>query len=423
LNVGIAVTGGAVSTKLLNSTIISAAREIIAKKGTPYILSGGWGAILEHGLKGVQEITYETIQKWENQSYADYITDRRLPQRSKNELEEIISSLKEKNITRLIIIGGNGSSSALKGLYQFAPDYFTHLVQILKTMDGDCVSPFYNLGFASTLAHAGTILNAYDNETSLYGSPYVVKLLGREVGQLCLHLGIEKKPCLALMREEFGSRKISFKELTSLLLASTLKQLSVTGTFGSLLLAEGIMDCLDEKAQKQVGVRFVKDLEVKRIDFTKAHLEASLKDSLSKALTSFGVRPFGVPLQVGARSIGYYARAEDPVERDLSLAKEYGKRAGVLVSSKEKLRCPTLLLPDKEVELESILNHKNEVEQCWVDTKGEKYLEFVSSQYRLTLSDLEGDSFEKIHSYTKVSRKKLKKVLQEPAELFSKMPL
>lgn len=428
MNIGIAVTGGAVSGKLLNCAISAAAKEIIKNGGTPYILNGGWGAILNHGLKGVKEITPQDAEEWPNRSHTTFVTDRRLPKRPPEQLNEVISKLKEVGISRLIVIGGNGSATALINLFKHDPTYFTHLIQILKTMDGDCVDPFFNLGFSSTLNHSCRTFKAYNNETSLYGSPYIVKMLGREVGQLCLHVGLREKPGLALMREEFGSKKLSFKDLTMLLVASALKQLAVTGSFGSLLISEGMIDCLDEKAQKKIGAKFVTDLGIQRIDFTKAHLEASLKDSVSEILEDFKTNPFGVPLQVGCRSIGYYARAEDPDENDTALAIQYGTRAGFLASQKERLLNPLLLQPDNNVPLQSILNTKNEVEQCWVNTSGKAYKEFLTTQYRLLPEDLEGDLFNKICSYTSAAscekeRERLKKKLKPAAKLFAQLPL
>ncbi len=423
MNVGIVVTGGAISGKLLNCAISSAAEKIISSGGTPYMLSGGWGAILNHGLKGVFEILPQEISAIETESHTRYVTDRRLPKRSKEELDTVIAQLKEKQINRLIVIGGNGSASALINLFRHNPSYFTHLVQILKTMDGDCVEPFYNLGFSSTLNHSCKVFRAYNNETSLYGSPYIVKILGREVGQLCLHTGLREKPGLALIREEFGEKKLSFKELSMLIVASALKQLALTGSFGTALLAEGIMDCLDEKAQKKIGVKFVKGLGLQRIDFTKTHLEASLKDTVSDILKSYHIAPFGVPLQVGCRSIGYYARAETPDEKDLALAKDYGTRAGYLCSQEERMPQPLLLEPNREVPLQSILNHKNEVEQCWVDTASTTYKEFVLNQYRLLPSDLEGETLDKISHYTTLTKPQLTKQLLPTAELFAQLPM
>jgi 6-phosphofructokinase len=423
LKIGIVVTGGAVSVALLNATIATAAEEIITQGGTPYLLSGGWGAILAQGLRGVHEVTPSVIKNLRQNNHTSYVTDRRLPRRSKEELDEVISRLNEKQITRLIVIGGNGSASALIHLFQHNPTYFTHLVQILKTMDGDCVDPFYNLGFSSTLHHACRIFRAYDSETSLYGSPYVVKMLGREVGQLCLHAGLRERPGLALVREEFGEKKLTFKELSLLLVASSLKQLACTGSFGTILLSEGIIDCLDEKAQKKIGIKFVTGLGIKRIDFTKAHLEASLKDAVSQILGLYQIMPFGVPLQVGSRSIGYYARAEEPDDKDLALAKSYGTRAARFCTQSDRMLHPVLLQPHNEVPLQSILNARNEVEQCWVDTSGTAYQEFVSKQYRLLPEDLEGETLDRICAYTSMTRRKIKSQLRPAAELFSQLPL
>lgn len=418
-NVAIVVTGGAVSPSLLNKTVCSAARSVRRYGGTPFILSGGYSALLSKGTTGVQELTLELIERWEKQDRVDFIVDRILPKRTKKELKAILTALKSLIISRMIVVGGNGSSFALSALYQYAPDYFRHIVQILKTMDGDCQSPFWNLGFASTLHHANDMMARYGNEMSLYGSPYVIKILGREVGQLALHMGLrseQENRGLILIREELKGKKLSVEQLTMLLVASALKKLSAHGNFGPLALAEGIIDCLTPEAQKTFGVT---STDQGLTNFTGANLEGVLKTLLTEKFSALGINPFGVPPLIGARCIGYESRAGHPVKEDMELAVEYGNRAGNLATKDKPLPYPTLLRRGDDIDLRSIIDERGEAEQCWVDPASSEYKAFLRHQYRLYPEDLQGESLDRIAGCTNMPAFKVREQLTESAELFA----
>lgn len=419
--VGIIVSGGAVSMALLNKVVSCTAHSIKTCGGIPFIFSGGYSSILSRGNEGIFEITDELIENWKHQQFSNYIIDRTLPYRSDQELDKIISVLKTESISRMIIIGGNGSSYALTQMHKHAPDFLTHLIQILKTMDGDCQKPFWNLGFASTLHHAKEILRGFSNELSGYGSPYVVKILGREVGQLAFNLGLslrEQEKGLILIREEFSKIKLSSEQLTKLLVGSALKKLSQCNNFGPLLIAEGMIECLTPDAQAEFGVTFMEG----RVNFSRINLEVVLKDKVSQMMNSYGISPFGVPLQVGSRGIGYSSRAADPVVEDIQLAVEYGTRAGQLSCTEKPLPYPTLLRLNDEIDLKSIMQENGEAEQCWVTTHGPEYETFKSNQYRLLPKDLKGESLKKIAAFTKLNEKELQNKFRETTEIFESLP-
>jgi 6-phosphofructokinase len=399
--------------------VTSAARSVRRYGGIPYMLSGGYSTILSQETKGIYEITQEIIDRWEHQEFADFVIDRSLPNRSDKELTKILEVLKSIHLSRMIVIGGNGSSFALSALYRHAPCYFDHLVQILKTMDGDCQNPFWNLGFASTLFHAEDMLNRFSNETSIYGSPYIVKVMGREVGQLAFHLGLnisEKSKGLILIREELGERKLTTEQLTKLLVASSLKKIACHGSFGPLVVSEGIIDCLTSESQEEFGVKFDRD---GRTNFAGANLEGVLRDRVSTTLKALGVSSFGTPLQVGARCIGYESRSGSPVGDDTVLAVEYGNRAGNLAASDKPLLFPTLLRRNDEIDLRNIINEEGVAEQCWVDTSGPEYQRFIANQYRMYPADLYGDSLERIAGCQTLPANELRQYLMEAANLFA----
>jgi len=419
--VGIIVSGGAVSMALLNKVVSCTAHSIRTNGGIPFIFSGGYSSILSRGNEGIYEITDELIDCWKHQEFSDYIIDRTLPYRSAEEMDKIICVLREKSISRMIIIGGNGSSYALTQMHKHAPDFLTHLIQILKTMDGDCQKPFWNLGFASTLHHAKEILRGFSNELSGYGSPYIIKILGREVGQLAFNLGLslsEQQKGLILIREEFSKIKLSSKQLSKLLVGSSLKKLSSCNNFGPLLIAEGMIECLTPEAQAEFGVTFLEG----RVDFSRINLEVVLKDKVSQMMKSLGIMPFGVPLQIGSRGIGYSSRAGDPIIEDIQLAVEYGTRAGLLSCKDIPLPYPTLLRLHDEIDLRSIMQENGEAEQCWVKTQGPEYETFKSNQYRLLPKDLKGENLKKITAFTKLSEKELHDEFRETAEIFESLP-
>ncbi len=188
--VGIMVTGGAVSVPLLNIAVQYIAKAVRRNGGIPIGFSGGFYPLL--GSKGIDpfEITDDMFCSGDSL----LITERILPRRSQADWLEIQRQIVDVHgVSRLILIGGNGTASAIGQVRKHCPK-IEMIIQVLKTMDGDFMSPYACLGFASAVSKSVEEISAFKRESTLYGSPFIVRVLGRDVGQLALNAGLQAGP-------------------------------------------------------------------------------------------------------------------------------------------------------------------------------------------------------------------------------------
>ncbi|MGB3365845.1 MAG: 6-phosphofructokinase, partial [Thermodesulfobacteriota bacterium] len=165
-----------------------------------------------------------------------------------NGLKNTIACLKKLQVKYLMTIGGDGTlylasrlHNELKGKIQVA--------HVPKTIDNNVPLPGYvpTFGF-ETARHIGTeLVHHLMEDAKTTRRWYFVVTMGRKTGHLALGIGKASGATLTIIPEEFRKKKISLKDIVTILEGAILKRKLMGREDGVAILAEGITDKLDEK--------------------------------------------------------------------------------------------------------------------------------------------------------------------------------
>ena len=220
---------------------------------------------------------------------------------------------------------------------------------------------------------------------------YFVVTMGRKAGHLALGIGKAAGATLSLIPEEFKEKKISLKKIVDILVGSIIKRISYGRPDGVAVVAEGLVERLDENDLKQL-------MEVERdehdnIRIAEIHFGQILKHKVQERLAEFGLK-----MTIVAKNIGYELRCADPIPFDMEYCRDLGFMAakflfdggsGALISFQDGKFVPMYF--------KEILDPKTKrMKVRMVDTKSETY--FVANRYMIRLRR---DDFEDAHELAK----------------------
>lgn len=98
-----------------------------------------------------------------------------------------LNSLKERNVSGLLVIGGNGS---MKGLSVFASETGFPVIGIPKTIDNDVNGTDFAIGFDTAVNSAIEAIDRIRDSADSHERVFFIEVMGRNAGHLALQAGI-----------------------------------------------------------------------------------------------------------------------------------------------------------------------------------------------------------------------------------------
>ncbi|MGB2692462.1 MAG: diphosphate--fructose-6-phosphate 1-phosphotransferase [Thermodesulfobacteriota bacterium] len=302
-----------------------------------------------------------------------------------NGLKNTIACLKKLQVKYLMTIGGDGTlylasrlHNELKGKIQVA--------HVPKTIDNNVPLPGYvpTFGF-ETARHIGTeLVHHLMEDAKTTRRWYFVVTMGRKTGHLALGIGKASGATLTIIPEEFRKKKISLKDIVTILEGAILKRKLMGREDGVAILAEGITDKLDEKELETLS-----DLNMDshgRIRLSEVDLGQILKHQTTKAL-----KEKGVEARLVDTTIGYELRSAPPIPFDASYTRTLGYSAvkfllgggtGALISIQRGKKVP--------IPFERVINPKTDSTNIrYVDINTEAFEVAQKYMIKLTKEDLD----------------------------------
>lgn len=362
-------------------------------------------ATIEATNQGIEVIGIRDGYRWISQGNTDYIDTLTIDNTSRIQntggsiigisrvsplappsgLKNTIRCLKKLQVKYLITIGGDGTlylstrlDKELKGSIK--------IVHVPKTIDNNMPIPGHipTFGF-ETARHLGTgLVHHLMEDAKTTRRWYFVVTMGRKTGHLALGIGKASGATLTLIPEEFGKKKISLKQITTILEGAILKRKLMGREDGVAILAEGITDKLNEDELKNLS-----DLNVDehgRIRLSEVDLGQVLKH-----LTTNSLKEIGVDVRIVDTTIGYELRSAPPIPFDASYTRNLGYSAvkfllrggsGALITIQKNKKVP--------IPFEKVLNKKrDDVNVRYVDINTESYEVAQKYMIKLTREDLE----------------------------------
>ena len=386
--------------------VISAATIEAINQGIEVIgIRDGFRWISQGDTDHVDMLTIEKTSRIYNTGGSRIGISRISPLATPGGLKNTINCLKKLQVKYLITIGGDGTlylatrlEKELKGRIK--------IVHVPKTIDNNMPIPGYipTFGF-ETARHIGTgLVHHLMEDAKTTRRWYFVVTMGRKTGHLALGIGKASGATLTIIPEEFRKKKISLKDITTILEGAIIKRKLMGREDGVAILAEGITDMLDEKELK--NLTDISLDEHGRIRLSEVDLGQVLKHQTTKAL-----KDKGVISRIVDTAIGYELRSAPPIPFDASYTRNLGYSAvkfllrggsGALITIQKNKKVP--------IPFEKVLNHRTDkVNVRYVDINTESYEVAQKYMIKLTRKDLENKKeLKNLASLTNMKRAQFK---------------
>lgn len=312
---GIVVSGGPAPG--INSVISSS---VIEANNRGYVVKGlvnGFRDITMGEPNAVINLSSDMVSNIYNKGGSILGTSRFNPLKDSEHLDKFLSGLKQNNIDKLIVIGGEGSAYLSLKLSQRVPEL--SIVHVPKTIDNDLILPnkYPSFGFETAL-HAGTkIVETLREDAKTCRRWFLATTMGRKAGFLALSIGLASGATSTLIPEEFTGFSPTPADISAIVFSTIRKRISMGKNYGVIVLAEGILDCLNP-GQSEPLQKAVRD-DMGRIRYSQVELGDVILPHLRDLL-----KAAKLDVHIITKNIGYELRCCDPLSFDIEYTKFLG---------------------------------------------------------------------------------------------------
>jgi ATP-dependent phosphofructokinase / diphosphate-dependent phosphofructokinase len=290
--------------------VLSGAEVIGIKDGFKWIMNGNVDNVIPLTIDKVSRIHFR------GGSYIGIARDN--PTKDKKNLENTVTSLLRLNVDKLVTIGGDDTAYSAYKVQEIGENRIS-VVHVPKTIDNDLDLPhgICTFGF-QTARHLGVdIIKNIMVDAKTTTRWYFVITMGRKAGHLALGIGKAAGATLTLIPEEFSEKKIRLNKIIDILVGSIIKRISYNRPDGVAIIAEGLVEHLDEQ-DLQALVDVERD-EHDNIRIAEINFGEILKYKVQQRLKEFGLK-----MTVVAKNIGYELRCADPIPFDMEYTRDLG---------------------------------------------------------------------------------------------------
>ena len=278
----------------------------------------GFKWLMEGSTDNVRPLSIEEVSRIHFRGGSQLGTSRANPTKKAEHLDRVLSSLTQLGITRLVTIGGDDTAfSALK--LEERSGGRLQVVHVPKTIDNDLDLPqgIPTFGF-QTARHFGVeIVKNLMVDAHTTSRWYLAVTMGRKAGHLALGIGKAAGATLTVIPEEFRERPVKLQRLVDLVIGTVIKRLDGGRTDGVVVLAEGLVEILDQRDLG--GLDHVERDEHGHLRLS----EVDIGDLLRREVTK-GVRGLGLSATIVSKDVGYELRCADPIPYDIEYTRDLG---------------------------------------------------------------------------------------------------
>jgi 6-phosphofructokinase 1 len=341
-------------------------------------------------------------------------TSRTNPTKSEEHMQNVLKVLAHHKVGYLVTIGGDDTAFSGSQVYARAGGNI-RVAHVPKTIDNDLPldSSMPTFGFETARQVGVGIVKNLAEDAHTTSRWYIIVSMGRAAGHLALGIGKASGATVTIIPEEFGKRKIKLDELADIVIGSIFKRLAGGDHDGVAILAEGLIEIIDEEQLDQAvatgkyGV-ITKDphghKRLGEIDFGR----------LTRDWTQTRLKEFGIDLTMVDKEIGYELRCADPIPFDAEYTRDLGYGAVKFLLSDESVKYGALIsivggrlrpMPFQDV-LDPVTKRMT---TRIVDIKGEGYECAVNYMTRLEKIDFtDADRLARVAAAANLSSEKFK---------------
>lgn len=371
----------------INGVIHAATIEAINRGHQVYGIHQGLSRIQTGDEGAIQELSIREVSRIHSDGGSVLGTSRANPTKDKTLMENVLRTLKNRNVGYLVTIGGDDTAYCASVIAQHSAGEIA-VGHVPKTIDNDLPLPGTDstFGFQSAREAGTHIVETLMNDAKTTGRWYLVIAMGRKAGHLALGIGVSAGATLTLIPEEFGRGQIPISYLVNMIAGSMLKRLASGRNYGVCVLAEGLAEKLDIEALPELA-NAERDPHG-HIRFSELDFENLMKHAVRARL-----KELGVSLTVLAKNVGYELRCvpSNPFDREYTRQLGYGVIDFLLTGGSSAMitRQRGALVPMPFTELLDSTTGKTRIR--FVDIKSATYLVARKYMIRLVSKDFENE--------------------------------
>jgi 6-phosphofructokinase len=312
---GIVVSGGPAPgiNSVISSSVIEANNRGYTVKG----LVNGFRDLTLGEPGSVVNLSTEMVTNIYNKGGSILGTSRFNPLKDQKLLDQFLKGLEQHNIDKLIVIGGEGSAYLSLKLAELHTNL--SVVHVPKTIDNDLVLPnnYPSFGFETALHQGTKIIEILREDAKTCRRWFLATTMGRKAGFLALGMGLAAGATSSLIPEEFANSQPTPEDIALIISSSIRKRISMGKNYGVIILAEGILDCLD--ASKSTALQSCVRDDMGRIRYSQVELGDVIIPPLKDLLKNVGIE-----VHIITKNIGYELRCCDPISFDIEYTKFLG---------------------------------------------------------------------------------------------------
>ena len=176
-------------------------------------------------------------------------TARTNPTKDPADMKNVLDTFRAMEVDSLVTIGGDDTAYSASQVYRIAGGAI-RVAHVPKTIDNDLPLPGSTptFGFETARQIGTAIVRNLAEDARTTSRWYLVVSMGRAAGHLALGIGKASAATLTIIPEEFRGREVTLNELCDIIIGSIIKRKAKGQEYGVVVLAEGLIGALGEKA-------------------------------------------------------------------------------------------------------------------------------------------------------------------------------
>ncbi len=197
------------------------------------------------------EITKDLIDQYRNTGGFDIIGSGRTKLETVEQFDKSLKVCKDKNISAIIIIGGDDSNTnaALLADYYKSKGETIQVIGCPKTIDGDLKNEHIETSFGfdtATKVYSELIGNIQRDANSAKKYYHFIKLMGRSASHIGLECALQTQPNWAIISEEVEKEQKTMVTVVEEIVDIVVKRAANDDNFGVILVPEGLIEFIPE---------------------------------------------------------------------------------------------------------------------------------------------------------------------------------
>ncbi|MGL4465222.1 MAG: diphosphate--fructose-6-phosphate 1-phosphotransferase [Planctomycetia bacterium] len=281
----------------------------------------GFRHLVQGSADHYRPLTIQDVAKIHYQGGSILHTSRTNPAKKAEHMANVVKVLQQLGVKCLVTIGGDDTAYSSSQVAAATGDAI-RVVHVPKTIDNDLPLPPGAPTFGyETARHTGTeLIRNLLADAQTAPRWYLTVAMGRSAGHLALGIGQGGAAPLTLIPEEFVGRSVTFTEICDVVEGAVLKSLALGNGFGCVVMAEGLLESMEEAHLEEV---FGHD-DIDRDDHGHIKLDDLELGNHVKLELRRRFKERGRSMTFIAKNIGYELRCADPIPFD----REYTRMLG-----------------------------------------------------------------------------------------------